>query len=128
MKAIQVKKTGGPDVLTVVDLPVPEPKENEIVVKVAASGVNFIDVYQREGRYKIPLPFILGQEGAGTVSAVGVDVKEFKEGDRVAWTGIMGSYAEYTAVPADRAGIDLVRTKEPRHSRRACPLHPPLPH
>jgi NADPH:quinone reductase len=103
MKAIQVNKTGGPDVLTVVDLPVPQPKENEVVVKVAASGVNFIDIYQREGRYKIPLPFILGQEGAGTVSAVGADVKEVRVGDRVAWTGIMGSYAEYVAVPADRA-------------------------
>lgn len=84
------------------DLPVPEPKANEAVVKLAAAGVNFIDVYFREGRYKAPLPFVLGQEGAGTVTAVGADVKSVKNGDRVAWTGLLGSYAEYAAVPADR--------------------------
>ena len=84
------------------ELPIPEPKTNEAVVKLAASGVNFIDVYHREGRYKMPLPFILGQEGAGTVTAVGSDVKSIKKGDRVAWTGLMGGYAEYAAVPADR--------------------------
>jgi NADPH2:quinone reductase len=102
MKAIQVKKPGGPEVLTVEDLPVPKPKANEVVVKIAASGVNFIDIYQREGRYPVPLPFVLGQEGAGVVSDVGSDVKDIKEGDRVAWTGILGSYAEYAAIPADR--------------------------
>jgi NADPH2:quinone reductase len=102
MKAIQVKKPGGPEVLTVADLPVPKPKANEVVVKIAASGVNFIDIYQREGRYPVPLPFVLGQEGAGVVSDVGSDVKDIKEGDRVAWTGILGSYAEYAAIPADR--------------------------
>lgn len=102
MKAIQVKKSGGPEVLTIVDFPVPKPKANEVVVKIAAAGVNFIDIYQREGRYSVPLPFVLGQEGAGTVSDVGANVKDIKAGDRVAWTGIMGSYAEYAAVPADR--------------------------
>jgi NADPH2:quinone reductase len=102
MRAIQVKKPGGPEVLTVADLPVPKPKANEVVVKIAASGVNFIDIYQREGRYPVPLPFVLGQEGAGVVSDVGSDVKDIKEGDRVAWTGILGSYAEYAAIPADR--------------------------
>jgi NADPH2:quinone reductase len=102
MKAIQVQKTGGPEVLTVVDLPVPKPKPNEAVVKIAASGVNFIDVYFREGRYPSPLPFVDGQEAAGTVSEVGSDVKSVKAGDRVAYTGILGSYAEYAAVPADR--------------------------
>src|SRR5271157_5716891 len=102
MKAIQVQKTGGPEVLTLVDLPVPQPKPNEAVVKIAASGVNFIDVYQREGRYKVPLPFVLGQEGAGEVTSVGPDVKSVKAGDRVAWTTILGSYAEYAAVPAER--------------------------
>jgi NADPH2:quinone reductase len=71
-------------------------------VKIAASGVNFIDVYQREGRYKVPLPFVLGQEGAGTVTSVGADVQSLKPGDRVAWTSILGSYAEYAAVPAER--------------------------
>ena len=102
MKAIQVKKPGGPEALELVDIPVPQPKPNEAVVKVAASGVNFIDAYHREGRYPVPLPFVIGQEGAGTVSAVGPEVKTVKEGDRVAWTSVMGSYAEYVAVPADR--------------------------
>jgi NADPH:quinone reductase len=102
MKAIQVKQPGGPEAMELVELPVPEPKANEAVVKLAASGVNFIDVYQREGRYKIPLPCVLGQEGAGVVTAVGAEVKSVKAGDRVAWTGLLGSYAEYAAVSADK--------------------------
>jgi NADPH:quinone reductase len=102
MKAIQVKQAGGPEAMEVVELPVPQPKANEATVKLAASGVNFIDVYFREGRYKAPLPFVLGQEGAGVVTAVGSGVTSVKVGDRVAWTGLLGSYAEYAAVPADR--------------------------
>ena len=102
MKAIQVKQPGGPEVMELVDLPVPEPKANEAVVKLAASGVNFIDVYHREGRYKVPLPFIPGQEGAGAVTAVGAEVKSVKVGDRVAWCGLLGGYAEYAAVAAER--------------------------
>jgi NADPH2:quinone reductase len=102
MKAIQVKQPGGPEAMELVELPVPQPKPNEAVVKLAASGVNFIDVYIREGRYKSPPPFVLGQEGAGVVNAVGASVTTVKTGDRVAWTGLMGSYAEYAAVPADR--------------------------
>jgi NADPH2:quinone reductase len=102
MKAIQVKQPGGPEALELVDLSIPQPKADEAVVKLSASGVNFIDVYFREGRYKSPLPFILGQEGAGTVAAVGSEVKSVKIGDRVAWFGLLGSYAEYAAVPADR--------------------------
>ena len=102
MKAILVKQTGGPEVMELVELPVPEPKANEAVVRLAASGVNFIDVYHREGRYKVPLPFIPGQEGAGQVVAVGSDVKSVKIGDRVAWTTTLGSYAEYVAGAADR--------------------------
>jgi NADPH:quinone reductase len=102
MKAIQVKKIGGPEALELVDIQVPQPKPNEAVVKSAASGVNFIDVYHREGRYPLALPFVIGQEGAGVVSAVGAEVKSVTAGDRVAWTGIMGSYAEYVAAPADR--------------------------
>lgn len=102
MKAIQVRQPGGPEALELVELPVPEPKASEAVVKLAASGVNFIDVYQREGRYKVPLPFVLGQEGAGVVTAIGAGVKSVKKGDRVAWTGVLGGYAEYAAVPADR--------------------------
>jgi len=103
MKAIQVRKTGGPEVLEFVEsLPVPEPKPNEAVVKLGASGVNFIDVYQREGRYKVALPYIPGQEGAGVVTAVGTAVTSVKNGDRVAWAGPLGGYAEYASVPADR--------------------------
>jgi NADPH:quinone reductase len=102
MKAIQVPKTGGVEVLTFMDLPTPKPKPNEVLVKIAAAGVNFIDVYFREGRYPITPPFIIGQEGSGVVSEVGADVKDFKPGDRVAYTGITGAYAEYEAIPADR--------------------------
>ena len=102
MKAIQVKQVGGPEVMEMVELPVPQPKANEAVVKLAASGVNFIDVYFREGRYKTPLPFVPGQEGAGVITAVGPEVKSLKAGDRVAWSGLQGSYAEYAAVVADR--------------------------
>jgi len=106
MKAIQIKQTGGPEVMELVELPVPQPKANEAVVKIAAAGVNFIDVYNREGRYKAPLPLVLGQEGAGVVSAVGADlrdnVRDLAVGDRVAYISVLGSYAEYAAVPADR--------------------------
>lgn len=102
MKAIHVNQPGGPEALIVTDLPVPEPTSNEAVVKLSAAGVNFIDVYHREGRYKVPLPFVPGQEGAGVVTAVGSDVKSPKPGDRVAWSGQLGGYAEYAAIPADR--------------------------
>ncbi len=102
MKAIQVKQPGGAEAMEVVELPEPQPKANEAVVKLAAAGVNFIDVYFREGRYKAPLPIVLGQEGAGVVSAVGTDVRSVKVGDRVAWCGLQGSYAEYAAVAAER--------------------------
>ena len=102
MKAIQVKQIGGPEVMELVDLPVPQPKPNEALVKIQAVGVNFIDVYNREGRYKNPVPFVLGQEAAGTVTAVGGDVRGVAVGDRVAYTLALGSYAEYASVPADR--------------------------
>src|ERR1044071_4747427 len=102
MQAIQVSKVGGPEVLTPVDLPIPQPKPNEAVVQIKAAGVNFIDVYFREGRYSTLLPFVNGQEGAGVVTAVGSDVTEVKIGDSVAYTGSLGSYAEYAAVPANR--------------------------
>ena len=90
--------------MELVDLPVPQPKSNEAVVKIQAAGVNFIDVYNREGRYKAALPLVLGQEAAGVVSAVGSDVHKdaVVVGDRVAYTSVLGSYAEYAAVPADR--------------------------
>lgn len=102
MKAIQVKQVGGPEVLELSEIPTPQPKANEVLVKVHASGVNFIDVYYREGRYKVELPFVDGQEGAGVVEAVGEEVREFRTGDKVAWCGVLGSYAEYALVPAAR--------------------------
>lgn len=102
MRAIQVSQTGGPEVLNLVELPVPTPKSDEAIVQIKAAGVNFIDVYFREGRYPAPLPFINGQEAAGIVTAVGSDVSRVRIGDRVAYTGVRGSYAEYAAVPADR--------------------------
>jgi NADPH2:quinone reductase len=102
MKAIEVPRTGGVEVLTFADVPAPKPKPNEVVVKISAAGVNFIDVYFREGRYPATPPFILGQEAGGVVSEVGSGVKDFKPGERVAYTGITGAYAEYEAVPADR--------------------------
>ena len=102
MQAIQVSKVGGPEVLTPVDLPVPTPKPNEALVQIKATGVNFIDVYFREGRYPAPLPFVNGQEAAGVVTEVGNEVTTLRPGDRVAYTSALGSYAEYAAVPASR--------------------------
>jgi NADPH2:quinone reductase len=102
MKAIVVRQTGGPEVLSYEDAPTPAPKPGEALVKVEAAGLNFIDTYQRSGAYKVPLPAIFGQEGAGTITAIGADVGNLKVGDRVAWTGILGSYADQIAVPADR--------------------------
>jgi len=97
-----VKQPGGPEAMELADLPIPQPKPNEAVVKLAAAGVNFIDVYFREGRYKAPLPVVLGQEGAGEVTAVGAEVTDVEIGDRVAWAGAFGSYAQYSSVPANR--------------------------
>jgi len=102
MKAIQVSQVGGPEALTLVDLPVPSPKPNEAIVQIKATGVNFIDVYFREGRYPASLPFVNGQEAAGLVTDVGSDVKLVKRGDRVAYTSALGSYAEFAAVPDGR--------------------------
>ena len=102
MLAIQVRTPGGPEAQNAVDLPVPNPKPNEVVVKISAAGVNFIDVYVREGRYSTPTPFVNGQEASGVVSEVGSEVTSLKPGDRVAYSSILGSYAEYAAVPANR--------------------------
>jgi NADPH:quinone reductase len=102
MKAIQVSKPGGPEALAFVDIPTPKPKPNEVLVKISAAGVNFIDIYLREGRYPSPLPFVAGQEAAGVVCELGREVKSFQVGDRVAYTSIVGADAEYAAVPADR--------------------------
>jgi len=102
MKAIQVSQTGGPEMLVPTDLPTPKPRPDEALVQIKAAGVNFIDVYFREGRYPAQLPFIDGQEGAGVVTEVGSEVKLVQPGDRVAYTGRLGSYAEYAAAPAER--------------------------
>jgi len=102
MKAIVVSKTGGPEALEYEDVPKPAPQPNEALIEIKAIGVNFIDVYFREGRYPSKLPFTVGQEAAGVVSAVGADVKNVKVGDRVAYTGLQGSYAEFAAVAAER--------------------------
>jgi NADPH2:quinone reductase len=97
-----VNANGGPEVLKLEDLPDPKPGAGQALVRVEAAGLNFIDVYQRMGVYKIPLPFTLGQEGGGTVDAIGEGVTALKPGDRVAWTSILGSYADRVVVPADR--------------------------
>lgn len=101
MKAIRVSHTGGPEVLELVDIPVPHPKPAEALVKVSVAGVNSIDAQFRDGRLRTPLPFIPGHEGAGVVTAVGPQARIVKVGDRVAWSGTLGSYAEYLAVPEE---------------------------
>jgi len=102
MKALRVHKYGGPEVLTLEEIPVPEPKAGEARVKIEAIGVNYIDVYQRTGLYPLQTPFTLGTEGAGIVDAVGPNVTEVKKGERVGYAMIPGSYAEYAIVPAAR--------------------------
>ena len=102
MKAVQVSVHGGPEVLQYADVEVPQPGANEALVKLDAAGVNFIDIYFRTGLYPADPPFTNGQEGAGVVEAVGSDVTSLQPGDRVAYTGVRGSYAEYASVAADR--------------------------
>lgn len=100
MKAVFVEQPGGPENLKYADLPNPQPGPGQALVKIAASGVNFIDIYFRTGLYKADPPIVLGNEGAGTVETVGADVTEVKPGDRVAYAMQRGSYAEYAVVPA----------------------------
>lgn len=103
MKAVRVCDHGGPEVLRVDEIDLPSPGAGEALVEIAASGVNFIDVQFRTGGYPTPqFPFTLGMEGAGTVTAVGDDVTEVGVGDRVAYAMVLGSYAEYAIVAADR--------------------------
>src|SRR6202451_2225068 len=101
MKAIRVQQTGGPEVMELVVSPVPQPKPTEALVKVSVAGVNAIDGYFRDGRFRTPLPFIPGQEGAGVVTAVGAQAKTVKVGDRVAWSGVLGSYADFVVSPEE---------------------------
>jgi NADPH2:quinone reductase len=102
MQAIQLTEYGGPEVLTLAELAPPVPGPGEAVVEIAATGVNFIDVYHRMGRYPIPLPFVPGMEAAGRVVAVGPDVTGVAPGDRVGWAMAPGAYAQAAAVPVER--------------------------
>jgi NADPH2:quinone reductase len=102
MKAVRIHQFGGPEVLKYEDVALPSPRPGEAAVKIEASGVNFIDIYHRMGLYQNQLPLTLGQEGAGVVTAVGDGVTSVKVGDRVAWAGGFGNYAEQNIVAADR--------------------------
>jgi NADPH2:quinone reductase len=112
MKAIYIEQTGGPDALHFGEQPKPEAGAGQVLVKISAAGVNFIDTYHRSGLYKVPLPAILGAEGSGVVEALGSGVGDFQVGDHVAWASGRGAYAEYIAVPANQllpipAGVTL---------------------
>jgi len=100
MKAIQIHSTGGPEVLQLVDLPIPEPGPGQVLMRIEATGVNFIEIYFRKGVYKAALPITLGSEAAGTVEELGPGVNGFATGDAVVSTAVIGSYAEYALVPA----------------------------
>jgi NADPH2:quinone reductase len=100
MKAIQVQQTGGPEVLQLAELPIPEPGPGQVLIRVEATGVNFIEIYFRKGTYKSALPFTPGSEAAGTVEELGPGVTGFKAGDAVASVSVLGSYAEYALVAA----------------------------
>src|SRR5947208_2179321 len=102
MKAVRMHAPGGPEVLTYEDVPETQPKASEAIVTIDAAGLNYVDVYYRSGLYKAELPMTLGLEAGGTVTAVGPNVTEVKVGDKVAYTGVAGAYAQYAAVPAQR--------------------------
>lgn len=112
MKAVRIHEFGGPEAMQYEEVPTPTPGPGQVLVKQAAAGLNFIDVYQRTGLYPNDLPYGLGLEGSGTVEALGTDVTSLKEGDPVAYTGIPGAYADYILAPADRLvrmpdGLDI---------------------
>src|SRR5260370_11052927 len=102
MKVLQILETGGPEVMTLREVPLPAPATGQVLIQVVASGVNFIDIYVREGRYANKPRFTPGQAAAGTVVAIGDGVKNVKEGDRVAWCSILGTYGEFALAPAER--------------------------
>ena len=117
MRAVVVEQTGGPEVLRIGDIDAPVPGPGEVLVDVAAAGVNFIDVYERTGGYPKELPFVVGSEGAGTVTAVGDGVTDVAVGDRVAWAMVPGTgYTEQAVVPAER----VVRVPEGVDSETAA--------
>jgi NADPH2:quinone reductase len=112
MHAVQINEVGGPEVMEWTEVPSPMPDPGEVVVRLTAAGLNFVDTYFRTGLYPAGLPYVLGMEGAGTVELLGAEVQGWQIGDRVAWTDVAASYAERVAVPVDRAvrvpgGIDL---------------------
>jgi NADPH2:quinone reductase len=100
MNAIQIQNIGGPEALQLAELPIPVPGPGQVLIRVEATGVNFIEIYFRKGTYKTTLPFIPGSEAAGTIEELGSGVTGFKPGDSVASVGVLGSYAEYALVPA----------------------------
>jgi NADPH:quinone reductase len=102
MKAIRINEHGGPEVMKIEDLPTPAPQAGQVLVRVEAAGVNYIDTYQRSGHYKVPLPYTMGLEGAGVVEATGEGVTGIARGARVAWTNVPGAYATHALVPADK--------------------------
>lgn len=121
MQAIQIDRTGGPEVLTFRSIPDPVPGPGEALIRIEASGVNFIDTYLREGRYPAQLPYTLGQEAAGTIVSLGPGIEggsatSLKPGDRVAWTGVAGTYAELAVAPLDR----LIRVPDHVTSEQAA--------
>jgi NADPH2:quinone reductase len=116
MKAIRVARTGGPEVLELVELPIPRPREGEALVRVEAAGVNFVDVYRRTGAYASEVPFSPGDEGAGVVEAVGEGVEDVRPGERVAWAGVPGSYATHVIARTDK----LVRVPDGVTNRDAA--------
>lgn len=118
MKAIRVEKPGGREVLKYTDVPEPRPERGQVLVAVEFAGVNFFDVYQRQGLYPIAMPFMPGTEAAGSVIAVGAEVSDFRNADRVAYQGVQGAYAERAAVPADR----LIRLPDAVSTRTAAAL------
>ncbi len=118
MKAIQAQEIGGPEVLQLRDVPDPQPGEGQALVRIHATGINFIDIYQRSGLYKLDLPYVPGSEAAGEVVALGPGVTEFAVGDRVAYSNVLGAYAELAAVPAGR----LVKIPEGLDFRQAAAL------
>lgn len=118
MKTIRVHRFGGPEVMTLEEIPRPEPGEGQALVRVEAAGVNFIDIYQRLGQYPVPLPMVPGNEGAGVVEEIGPGVREVSPGDRVAYSGSLGAYAEYASVSSWRL-VRLPAGMEPRTAAAA---------
>jgi NADPH:quinone reductase len=102
MRAVVVTRSGGPEVLELQEVPAPEPRPGQLLVDVTVAGVNYRDIYERQGLYPVPPPLAAGVEGAGRVAALGEGVTELSVGDRVAWSGAPGSYAEQVVVPAER--------------------------